>query len=206
MKAPDLLALAIEWLRDRYPDALIVPELSIGTWGGALLDVAAITPTEIIGVEIKGEGDSPARMPLQASLYSKAATRMYFLPCPELQARCFKHLPDAWGKLQVIDGRIDLVLTDWQRRCIEVYQKDKEPAKPLCVAPAQLLQCLWRQELDQIARLCGLITGKIDVETLRWKIAEAVPLERLRLETCDALRRRQWVGKTVYRAPEKAAA
>ena len=28
-------------------------------------------------VNTKGEGDSPARMPLQASLYSKAATRMF---------------------------------------------------------------------------------------------------------------------------------
>lgn len=206
MKASELLPLAIDWLADRYPGALIVPELSIGTWGGALLDVAAITQTEIIGVEIKGEGDSPARMPLQASLYSKAATRMYFLACPALQDRCFKHLPNAWGKLAVVDGKIDVVLTDWERTCIEVYDKDKEPAKKLCVAPGQLLQCLWRDELDTIARLCGVITGKVGVEELRWQIAERVPLERLRAETCDALRRRKWINKTIHRAPERLAA
>lgn len=205
MKAAELLPLAIAWLSDRHPGALIVPELSIGTWGGALLDVAAITSAEIIGVEIKGEGDSPARMPLQASLYSKAATRMWFLPCLDLEDRCFKHLPDAWGRLVVREGVIEPALTKWQQTQVDL-KWEVELAKRLCTAPAQLLQCLWRDELDTIAGLCGVITGKVDVETLRWKIAEAVPLEKLRLETCDALRRRRWINKTVHRAPEKAEA
>jgi hypothetical protein len=215
MKAADLLPLAIDWLAEQYPGAVIVPELSIGTWGGALLDVAAITPTEIIGVEIKGEGDSPARLPLQASLYSKAATRMLFLACPALEERCFKHLPDAWGRLSVRDGRLECRVREGRKWYLENPDQARhmpaawagDPrADRLCTAPAQLLQCLWRDELDAIARLCGVMTGKVDVETLRWKISEVVPLERLRLETCDALRRRKWINKTVHRAPEKAKA
>lgn len=189
MRAPEILPLTIDWLAARYPDSLIVPELSIGTWGSALLDVAAVTETEIIGVEIKGEGDSPARMPLQASLYSKAATRMFFLPCPQLEDRCFKHLPDAWGKLTVREGRIEQKLPDWRLRTGET-----EPEQ-LCVAPAQLLQCLWRNELDLIAMRCAIITGKVGVEKLRWELAEQVPLRRLRQETCDALRHRKWSGQ-----------
>lgn len=204
MKAAELLPLAIDWLANRYPNSLIVPELSIGTWGAALLDVAAITQTEIIGVEIKGEGDSPARMPLQASLYSKAATRMFFLPCPALQDRCFKHLPDAWGRLVIIGDRVERRLSPWEEICGE-----KEPQE-LCVAPAQLLQCLWRDELDLIASRCAIITGKVDVEKLRWELAEQVPLRKLKAEVCDALLHRKWTGqrgsKTVYRAAERLAA
>jgi hypothetical protein len=200
MKAAELLPLAIDWLARRYPDSLIVPELSIGTWGAALLDVAAITPTEIIGVEIKGEGDSPARLPLQASLYSKAAARMFFLPCAGLEERCFKHIPDAWGRLMVRDGVIE---QGWR------YRAPWEPEQ-LCVAPAQLLQCLWRQELDLIATRCAIITGKVGVEKLRWELAEQVPLKRLKLEVCEALRLRRWSGqhgtKTVYHAADRLAA
>lgn len=204
MKASELLPLAIEWLSARYPGALIVPELSIGTWGGALLDVAAITETEIIGIEIKGEGDSPARLPLQASLYSKAATRMFFLPCPALEERCFKHLPGAWGKLVARDSVIELKLTDWERTAIERY--GEQPAKRLCTAPGQLLQCLWREDLDAIARIHQVITGKVGVEGLRDKLAEALPLSVLVPETCMALRRRKWINKRVHWAPEKAEA
>lgn len=204
MKAADILPLAIDWLANRYPQSLIVPELSVGTWGAALLDVAAITETEIIGVEIKGEGDSPARMPLQASIYSKAATRMFFLPCPQLEERCFKHLPPAWGRLSVGSGRIEQVLRPWQERTQNV-----EPEE-LCVAPAQLLQCLWRDELDLIATRCAVITGKVGVEKLRWELAEQVPLRTLKREVCDALLHRKWCGqrgsKTTYRAADRLAA
>lgn len=210
MKAAALLELAIDWLAERYPDSLIVPELSIGSWGAALLDVAAITETEIIGIEIKGEGDSPARMPLQASLYSKAATRMFFLPCPALEERCFKHLPDAWGCLTIREGKIEQRLGAWRQRMVEYGDLSYREPKELCVAPAQLLQCLWRAELDLIAMRCQVITGKADVEKLRWEIAEQVPLRRLKSEVCDALRHRKWTGqlgtKLVYRARERLAA
>lgn len=191
MRAGELRLLAIDWLAETYPGSLIVPELSIGTWGSALLDVAAITESEIIGVEIKGEGDSPARLRLQAALYSKAATRMFLLPCADMEARCFKHIPAAWGRLCIREGRAEPALTPWQQR-----QKDLgwgfDLAERLSTSPHQLLQCLWRNELDEIARLESVITGKVDVEALRWKLAESVPLERLRSRVCYALRHRGW--------------
>jgi hypothetical protein len=209
VKAAELLTLAIDWLAQTYPDSLIVPELSIGTWGAALLDVAAITTNEIIGVEIKGEGDSPARLPLQAAIYSKAATRMFFLPCPQLEERCFKHIPVSWGKLVVRDGKIEQKLPAWKQREADLGWK-VETAGKLCTAPAQLLQCLWRDELDLIAVRCAIITGKVDVETLRWELAEQVPLRRLRSEVCDALLNRKWGtqrgNKLVISAKERLAA
>ena len=55
MKASELLPLAVDWLTQVYPGSLIVSELSVADWGGARVDVAAITECEIVGVEIKGE-------------------------------------------------------------------------------------------------------------------------------------------------------
>ena len=71
MKAPELLPLAVDWLAETYPGSIIVTELSVADWGGALVDVAAITETEIVGVEIKGDGDSPARLKLQGMAYGR---------------------------------------------------------------------------------------------------------------------------------------
>ena len=39
MKAPDLLPLAVDWLAETYPGSIIVTELSVADWGGALVDV-----------------------------------------------------------------------------------------------------------------------------------------------------------------------
>jgi hypothetical protein len=192
--------------------------LSIGSWGKALLDVAAITDSEIIGIEIKGKGDSPARLPLQAALYSKAATRMFMLPCPQLEQRCFKHIPDAWGRLVVRDGKVQCEVLKSRQWYVDnpAYARHMPAAwggdpraELLCTAPAQLLQCLWRDELDTIARLEAVITGKVDVDTLRWQIAERVPLEKLRKHVCYALTHRRWnsdrCSKRTIRAESIAA-
>lgn len=189
MKAPALLELAKVWLAGRYPEALLVPELSIGTWGKALLDLAAITETEIIGVEIKGEGDSPSRLGLQAAVYSKAATRMFILPAPSLERLCFRHVPDCWGRLRVNEtGQVE-------RARRHEWDRDAEP-EVLSTAPRQLLQCLWKDELRDIARRHGVFTERRPTAiNLLDCLAEDLPLKVLRLEVCRALRERKWINK-----------
>ena len=54
MRANQLLKLAIAWLKESHPGSIIVTELSVADWGGARIDVAAITEEEVVGVEIKG--------------------------------------------------------------------------------------------------------------------------------------------------------
>lgn len=188
MKAAELTALASDYLAARYPGALIVTEFSIGNWGKALIDVAAITEKEIVGVEIKGDGDSSARIALQAAVYSKAATRMFMLPAPSLEAVCWKHIPDCWGRLKIGEaGAIVRDATRWNDR------KDAEPAM-LCTAPRQLAQSLWRDELYAIAREQGVITTKrATVDVLLDAVSEQVPLATLRPAVCAQLRARTWL-------------
>jgi hypothetical protein len=193
MKAPELLQLAMIYLARRYPDAVLVPELSIGNWGKALLDVAAVTANEIIGVEIKGDGDSAARMPLQAAVYSKAATRMFILPAPSLEKTCFRHAPDCWGRLRIEDGKVVRALR-------HAWHKDEEP-EVLCTAPRQLLQALWKEELRYIARRHEIFTTRdAYAHTLLDRLSEDLPVKVLRAEVCAAIRERanapgKWQGK-----------
>ena len=93
MRAPELRDLTIAWLRARHPEAIIVPELSVADWGGASIDVAAITPTHIVGVEIKAEGDSPSRLDLQGAVYPRVAREMWLLPDESIREKCFAKKP-----------------------------------------------------------------------------------------------------------------
>lgn len=217
MKADELLDRAIEWLRGQYPEARIVPEFSVGNWGAAKLDVAAIIPADaerlfrgdgeprtatghIVGVEIKGEGDSPSRLALQGAIYSKAAQKMYILPSPSNAAQIFKHIPRSWGRLGVIDGAV--------HRVNKVGLRDDRPREPewLCTAPAQLLQALWKDELLHVARCLNMQpTRRMTVDELICDISEIASLREVRQAVVCCLMERNWLAKRVIEPLKDAA-
>ena len=177
--AARLTDMGIEWLAARYPGSLIIREFSIGTWGGALIDLAAVTETEIIGVEIKGDGDSPSRLKLQVPLYSKAAQRMWLLPAPSLAKRCEAAAWLGWGLLTIGDD--GAIRTDSRNAW-------RSAPRLLPTAPGQLLQALWADELRYIA---GAGIGG-SCEGVRAYLAEEMPLKTLIPRVCDRLRARDW--------------
>lgn len=226
MKADALRELAIAWLRDRYPTALIVPEMSIGKWGKAMLDVAAIVPPEpdrylprfrsndprqglghIAAIEIKGEGDSPSRMALQGAAYSKAAQQMWILPCPSLEAKIFRHAPDEWEKLGIREGAVVPLKPNYAARHDKSAPQEPwiptgHPDAPgwLCTAPAQLLQAMWKDDLLMIARIHNLQPSrKMTVDDLTREISENVPLAEIRTAVIARLLERDYGTKLVYR-------
>ncbi len=182
--AARLLEAARVWARARYPDAILVSELSVGNWGSASLDLGIITGTEIIGIEIKGDGDSPTRLKLQACAYGRAATRMWLLPAPSLQQRIFaKHVPTGWGQLEMFEGRV---------RNARVYADEFEPDR-LANAPLQLTECLWKDELRSVSdRLQLASSARLRVDELQTQIAEHRPMADIRREVVNQLRRREW--------------
>lgn len=181
-----LTAMASDWLALRYPDALIVREFCVGVWGGALIDLAAITETEIIGLEVKGDGDSPTRLKLQASLYAKAAQRMFLLPAPSIFDRCRKAETPGWRLLTIGDDG-EIVGHGWQA---------DDPPPLLPTAPGQLLQALWKDELGKVAMWTGApVSPSLGCEGRRAILAETTTLRALIPAVCRALRERNWHGK-----------
>lgn len=188
-RAPRLCDLASDWLAARYPDALIVRELSVGKWGSAMLDIAAITADHIYGVEIKGDGDSHARLDRQGWIYSRVASRMFLLSAPSLDAAATKHLPSGWwhlraGESGVQAGHLDRNL--WGH----IGGPDQLPN-----APAQLLECLITRELKRVGKV---LTPAVDigktVPTMIAAISENAPLKAVRAAVCDQLRARDWLA------------
>lgn len=202
--------LAIEWLRARHADAVIVPELSVADWGGASLDVAAITRTHIVGVEIKGDGDSPHRLDRQALAYGMVAREMWLLPAPSLLSRCWKHKPDGWGVLEVWQGRVraynlhTAATGEWRPAKgglgrVMITDRSEAEYRPhearigghLC--PRMILGTLWRDELWAVAGRCGvLVRGRATVQMLTDALEREVPAPKLHDEMVAALRRRVW--------------
>lgn len=182
-------------------------------WGGALIDVAAITETEIVGVEIKGEGDSPARLELQGHVYGRVARRMWLLADESIQAKCFAKCPSGWGRLEIWEGAVR-PLNRAKKRVGEeavkatrthpaynraVYERDDSTYDPdtageeRALCPWSMCGTLWRDELYDIARLHRVQTaGRANVLPLTEAITSQLPMPVIHAAMIDQLRRRIW--------------
>lgn len=179
--AARLTDLAVAWLRERHPTALILPEFVCGCGGEARVDVAAITLEGIFGVEIKGDGDTPARLATQGRAFSAVCTHVYLLASPNIEAKVQDKIPDQWGWLRVsADGAIEVRSESW--------------TPGYYLAPQVLLNTLWRPELSKLITRFGL---KVDrkritvMQMIRLLVAE-VPFGALHAAVCEALMEREW--------------
>lgn len=198
VRAQELTDLAAQWLRKRHPQALIVREFSVSEYGGALVDVAAILEREIVAVEVKGEGDSPARLPLQGMMYSRACRSVYLLSAPSMQERCAKHLPPGWGMLspEKQNGY------GW-RSVADLFAKSGCD-KGYGLAPVTLAAMPWTTEYGRFSAELGWSVPSRKAACIK-AVARHEPVEKIEAAVCGVLRRRDWQGKSVDRPAADAA-
>lgn len=206
-----LLCMAMRWLREQHPDSVIVPELSVGNWGKARIDLAAVCADEIVGVEIKGDGDSPSRLARQGWSYGLVASRVYLLPAPSIASRCDKARPDGWGLLKVTDAGVERAALDANgRRIGDAKRSDNSAAAMAGLFWASEARATWTwwlgQMPDSMRSAAWLPAAKANaVHTIHRAMGEAMPAAVLRRELCRTLRERNWRRtpfgqvKTVYR-------
>ena len=190
MKAEQLTILALHWLRSQHHDAPLLCEMGLGGYSaGGRLDVAAITEHGIIAIEIKGDGDSPARLPLQAERYAAVCSGVWLLPSPSLMKGCERHRPLGWGMLEVIDGAVRQA----DRRCRPSSMQHRNAA-------GVLWEMLWADE-RRVAwkRLCVEYAGKLAISMSHCREgAELLPLRVVRQTVIDTLRARDWRNGGTY--------
>lgn len=202
--AKALLGAAMCWLREEWPTAVIIPELSVATWGGARLDVAAVTENQLIGVEIKGEGDSIGRLALQGWAYSMVATQMFLLPCEKLRKKCVEAKPPGWLMATNEDG--EWFNPDPEKRYGRGFGWD---GKRLSQSPHRMVEMLWADEIRYLVRALDVdVFGLRGYEALGHALAEQVPIGKLRPKVYRLLYQRRWesgrMPKKVWR-PDAAA-
>jgi len=204
--AKTLLGWALWWAREQWPDAVLVPELSVASWGGARLDLGIVTPSELIGVEIKGEGDSAGRLQLQGWSYSMVATQMFLLPCDLLRTKCFNAKPPGWLMCRNTEG-------GWYNLKHESGVRQRGhgfDGKTLAHSPQRLVELLWADEVRRLVRAFDVdIMGTRGADQRAKCVAEQVPLGKLRPKVYQTLYERRWeaagIPKKVWR-PDDAVA
>jgi hypothetical protein len=187
--ARDLCEQAMLWLRREWPQAVIIPELSVATWGGARLDLAAVTETELIGVEIKGDGDSTARLSLQGMLYSSVCSRMFLLPSKNLREKCLKAKPPGWLMARNGAGAW------WQAAKVQGRSSSSfgSDGKHLRTSAVRLVDLLWADEVNTAIDIHGVYVGQKTGRDARvTALAEELPLRVLRPTVYWLLHRRRW--------------
>lgn len=207
MKAAELRDKAKLWLRAKYPDALITHELSVAEYGGALVDVAAILPDRIVGVEIKGEGDSPRRLMRQGYLYSRVCRTMHILCDPEVWKQCAKHVPDGWGVLEIAPEKNDFNSYNvCEVSGLATYKWRTPDETGYGLSPVSLAAMPWTKEYDEFE--LQLKTGLPSTKAACIKaVVERYPLRLIEKAVCQVLLQRNWELKDVDipASTEKAA-
>jgi hypothetical protein len=216
MKAAELKAIAKVWLRRQYPEAHILEEFSVAEYGGALVDVAAICEDQIVGVEIKGDGDSAARLKLQGQMYSRVCRTMYLLPSPDLLKKCDQQKPPEWEMLRPPGAPEDpyrsrLVCADSGIQWGSIYAKKTGPyrATGYGLAPAALAAMLWTTEYgvfkSHIEEKAFTALPHRKSDFIRF-VSGRYSLDQLEPAVCRTLRARTWLGGKVVDRPSKPEA
>lgn len=206
--AIELRLLAQNWLASRHPDAVIVTELSVANWGGASVDIAAITDSHIIGVEIKGTGDSPTRLDRQHLAYGMVVREMWLLPCPTIRDRCFAKRPPGWGRLEVWNGEVrpgnlaatlgpkEKAKTGWRYPTVRDDSRYEPDLATIAghLTPSAMTGTLWKDELSTIAQRNGIegVTKSSYTHVLAEAIEGQMPAPLLHAEMIRELRARAW--------------
>jgi len=183
MKTDELTTLAIGWLRESFPEAIVIREMNVGSYGDARLDAAAIDPTKgIIGVEVKGEADKPDRLKLQIPRYSMVAQQMWLLADKKIRTKCHKAAQGSgWGLLTMEPTGKSLFTNGYTYR------------DGVFNAPYALLEPLWRQELIGIIKRRGIECRK-RVHDMQLALVKTLPMPEIRTLMIDTLYRRDWLS------------
>ena len=181
------LTMAEDWLREAHPTAHIVREFSVSEYGGALVDVAAILEDRIVGVEVKGEGDSPTRLPLQGMMYSRVCRSVFLLAAPSLRTRCAKHCPPGWGQLSIEPESA----YGWKQSGAIWCKRHHDQDKGYGLAPVALAAMPWTNEYGAFSAAIGWTVPKRKSDCIR-AVAQHEPLPKIERAVCHVLRNRIW--------------
>jgi hypothetical protein len=156
----------------------IIDELVIGN---ARADIVTVTD-HLTGYEIKGDGDSYIRLPLQIKEYDKHFNENYLVVGASHRKSAESHVPAHWG--------IICVFYEEEKAQISVL---REPgSNPKFKIKAQL-KLLWRRELANILKINQMpkYAGKSRA-FINSKILERISLETIEKQICEEFFERDW--------------
>lgn len=142
----DIREPLFEFFEDNLGKVRVLEEKQIGK---ARADVMLVMDSKLIGVEIKSDADTYARLDSQVSEYNRCFDENYVVVGTKHALHIEEHVPDWWGIITVeeVDGQVDFYVLRRPslnpRRHHEFFRKRQ-------------LSFLWRPELLHIQERYGL--------------------------------------------------
>ncbi len=161
-------------LRVAFPDARIVHELVLRQ-GGVRIDLAAVTPSRLVCIEIKSERDVLDRLPAQIAAMKLVCDTWRVATADKHVEKCRALV--GWGRTL---GESVLDLPGYALRDLE-----RDAMHGLCNAPARL-DMLWADEL----RLIAGAKGTRMASTIR--ASDSMTGQEVRRAVCAAVRARSF--------------
>ena len=172
LKDKDIREPLFDFLEDRHSKIRIIEEK---TMGKSRADVIMVLENEVVGIEIKSDADTYARLDRQVKDYDRYFDRNIVVVGSRHAHHISEHVPEWWGIISVeeIDDLCDFYIL-------------REPAaNPKCKL-LHKTKLLWRPEIAHIQELNNLPAYRQkSKDFVRKKILEKVPEEALHHQISD---------------------
>ena len=168
-----------DFLEERCGKIRIIEEK---TMGRSRADVLMVTPELIVGIEIKSDADTYARLGRQVKDYDLHFDCNYVVAGSTHAAHVHEHVPPWWGiiSVELWEDKIDFYVL-------------REAKKNPKVVPEKKISILWRPELSHIQQINGMAKYRDKSKKfVQQKILEKVPEEILQRQICQELFERDY--------------
>lgn len=184
----DIREPLFDFLEERLGKIRIIEEK---TMGRSRADIVMVLPEALVGIEIKSDADSYARLSRQVADYDRYFDFNYVVVGSTHGAHIRAHVPDYWGVISVEES--------WTKHGALDFYVMREAARNPNMEPDKKLRLLWRPELAHIQEKNGMFKyASASKDFVRRKILECVPQELLWRQLSEELFERDYttIGQT----------
>ena len=175
----DIREPLFEYLEEQHDKVRILEEK---TMGRSRADVVMVLEEEVVGVEIKSDADTYARLSRQVKDYDRFFDRNLVVVGTSHAHHVAEHIPDYWG----------IITVEEQGENCDFYmlrEALENPKKKMI----HKIRLLWRPELAHIQEIHGMPAYKQkSKDFVQKKILEKIPEEVLQKQISDELFERDY--------------
>ena len=175
----DIREPLFEYLEEQHEKVRILEEK---TMGRSRADVVMVLEEEVVGVEIKSDADTYARLSRQVKDYDRFFDRNLVVVGTSHAHHVAEHIPDYWG----------IITVEEQGENCDFYmlrEALENPKKKMI----HKIRLLWRPELAHIQEINGMPAYKQkSKDFVQKKILEKIPEEVLQKQISDELFERDY--------------
>lgn len=175
----DIREPLFEFLEEQYAKMRIIEEKQMGR---SRADIVMVLPEAVVGIEIKSDADTYARLARQVKDYNAYYDYNYVVVGSTHATHISEHVPGWWGiiSVELVDSGVDFYV---------MRKAESNPKRSM----KKKISILWRPELAHIQKLNHMPAyARKSKDFVRDKILAAVPEEVLQKQISDELFERDY--------------